>query len=103
MTNEDQPWSYDDDIPDGTDWEEILSDLRWMVRQYVTRSKASFDILEGMMLHEISGNNHYEPENLLQIAVYGQELSKPLTIYLNKINEYILRRREMGDKDEPET
>ena len=30
MPDDERPWSYEDSIPDGTSWGDILDDLRWI-------------------------------------------------------------------------
>jgi hypothetical protein len=98
MANEEGHWSYDDEIPDGTSWEDILDDLRWLSRKCATHSQVYFGMLEMMSLKpEIGGAER--DTTLLRLAVGGKEHAKALSIYLDRISEYVVRMRDKNNKD----
>jgi hypothetical protein len=98
MTGEEKSRSYQEAIPDGTSWEDILFDLRGLTGHYIAHSEGRFGALEAMLVDSSEGDA--KRDAMLRIARDGKERSKPLRTYLDRINEYILR---LSSKDTAET
>lgn len=97
MDDEERPWSWEDDIPDGTSWEDILWHLRWIAGQSTTRAVGYFGLLEFTATNPIEGEG--QREQLLRIAMEGKESLRAVRTYMEKINEYRRRMKEKAEKD----